>query len=180
MDAMPALNVLHSIARALPGLYNLVIICAAIMGVAVTLKGLNLISQSNKAQQAPPGSAYLLLLIGPLGLSLGTLLNVASFTLFRQATNPVAMETYVPYESSDDFRIALYAITSYIHFFAWVLVARAVYVGATGAHNKRENWVFEALVLWALSGCCIGFVYAVDAVSYTMGQGAIGTEYLTF
>ncbi|QCZ95504.1 hypothetical protein [Salinimonas iocasae] len=180
MDYSAALQVLHSIARALPGLYSAVVVFSAITGLIVTSKGVTLLIQSNKAQQSAPGSCYFMIFLGPLMLSLGTVLNVASYTLFRRSTNPVILQSYSPYASNDDFRVGLYAITTYITFFAWVLVAKAIYVGATGAHNRREKWVSEALVLWGLAGCCVAFPYFVDALSMTLGQGRYGTEYLTF
>lgn len=180
MDYSAALQVLHAIAEAVPGLYKALVVISAIAGVIVTSKGVTTLVQSNKAQQSAPSSSYFMIALGPLMLSLGTMLNVASYTLFRQVTNPVILQSYTPYESADDYRIALFAIVTYINFFAWVLVARALFVGATGAHNRREKWVSEALVLWGLAGCCIAFPYFVDAISVTIGQGKYGTDYLLF
>ncbi|GEM_PF-1863181 len=179
VDYSNFINVFHSIAEQIPGLYRALIVISAITGVLLTNSGIQAISSSNKAHQQPKAGSYFKVFFGPLMFSLGALLEMGTYTIFRTQTNPIVLMSYTP-QSGDDTTVVLYAVRFYITFIGFLLMARATYVGAIGADTKRENWHFEALALYGLAILCYAFDLGVDMISNSVGQGALGTEYFSF
>ena len=128
VDYSNFINVFHSIAEQIPGLYRALIVISAITGVLLTNSGIQAISSSNKAHQQPKAGSYFKVFFGPLMFSLGALLEMGTYTIFRTQTNPIVLMSYTP-QSGDDTTVVLYAVRFYITFIGFLLMARATYVG---------------------------------------------------
>lgn len=179
MDYSQLSEVFNSLATQIPSLYRLFLIGCGITGVCLTISGVTEIIASNRANQKPRGAAFCKMFFGPLLFVLGGLLEMGSYTLFREFTNPILMDSYTT-QTGDDLSTFLYPVRFYIGFIGFVLMGRAVYVAAVGADTKRENWQFESLGLWLLAVCCYAFDSTVNMISSSAGQGLLGTEYFSF
>lgn len=170
---------LQEAAQSLPPLQDFVFICAGVLGVFSVIFALTGHFTEARRGTSPYGKTLMGLFIGSLLLSLPTVMEVFSTSLFGSAGSPKIV-TNSNLTSTDSVRRTLHAITLYISVVGWIAGARGLWVYKTGPQYQEQGWFFKGTVLLVAGSCATNFALFVDILANTVNADALGTMYFTY
>ena len=170
---------LTTAAANLPGIQGAIFLVAGTLGVFSI--GFSLIHQvsAGRRGQGPLPATIAGLIFGSLLLSLSTLVNMVSVTIFGAVADPQIISSYAPV-TGDNSRIAIQAIVAIINVIGWIAAARGLWRWRVGPKYDQPGW-FGSGLTFVLAGSIATNLYVfADVLAVSVGAIPVGTNYFSF
>lgn len=172
-------SMIQEAAKSLPSLQMLVFLLSGVVGVFTVIFALASYSTEVKRGQSPTAKTLSGLLVGSLLLSLPSVMDVWSYSLFGSSAEPKIVTSAV-LSASDPVRRTIHALTLYINFIGWIALARGLWTLKQGPVYQNEGWVSKAIVLMLAGTCAANFALFVDILANTINAQPLGSMYFAF
>ena len=170
---------LTTAAANLPGIQGAIFLVAGFAGVlSVGLALLHQVSAGRRGQ-GPLPATIAGLVFGSLLLSLSTVVNIVSVSVFGSAADPQIINSYAPV-TGDNTRIAIQAIVAMINVIGWIAAARGLWRCRVGPKYDQPGW-FGSGLTFVLAGSIATNLYVfADVLAVSVGAIPVGTNYFSF
>ncbi|WP_045861750.1 hypothetical protein [Teredinibacter purpureus] len=170
---------LTTAAANLPGIQGAIFLVAGLAGLVSV--GLSLLHQvtAGRRGQGPLPATIAGLIFGSLLLSLSTVVNIFSVSIFGAVADPKIISSYTPV-TGDNTRIAIQAIVAIVNVIGWVAAARGLWRWRVGPKYDQPGW-FGSGLTFVLAGSIATNLYVfADVLAVSVGAIPIGTNYFSF
>jgi len=163
----------------LPGVQSAILRFAGVAGIFAVIASLIHQVVSGRRGQAPLGSTIAGLAIGSLLLSLPTVVNIISVTLFDSAADPKLISSFTQ-TNGDSVRIAIQVLVAIINVIGWFAAARGLWRWKVGPKQNQPGWFGSGLTFVLAGTIAINLYVFADMLAVSVGAMPVGTNYFKF